>query len=83
MLLQSSKVGSRIMLRLQCRCWTLAAATLAALILSCAQDAEIVTGEANQSPAQERAALCDRLTLFVSHHQGRKLLRIIELKQAA
>ena len=34
-------------------------------------------------PAQERAALCDRLTLSVSHHQGRKHLPIIELKHAA
>lgn len=57
MLIQSSKVGSRIMLRCQYRCWTLTAATLAALILSCAQDAEIVTGQANQSPAHQRQAL--------------------------
>jgi len=56
MLLQNSKVDSHIMLWLQCRCWTLAAATLAALILSCAQDADIVTMEANQSPAHQQQA---------------------------
>lgn len=56
MLLQSSKVGRRITQRRQCRCWTLAAATLAALILSCAQDAEIVAGEATQSSAHQRQA---------------------------
>ncbi len=57
MLIQSNKIGSRIMLWLQCRCWMLVAATLAALILSRAQYAEIVTGEANQSPAHQRQAL--------------------------
>jgi sugar phosphate isomerase/epimerase len=57
MLLQkNSKVGSRIMLRRQYRCWTLAATTLAALILLVAHNVKIVAGEQNQSPAQTRQA---------------------------
>jgi sugar phosphate isomerase/epimerase len=56
MLLQNSKVSNHIILRLQCRCWTLVAAAIAALILSCAQDADIVTMEANRSPAHQRQA---------------------------
>ena len=56
MLLQSSKVGSRTMLRHKCRCWTLAAATLAALILFGAHNTETVAGKPTQSSAQQRQA---------------------------
>ncbi|MHC4406701.1 MAG: sugar phosphate isomerase/epimerase family protein [Planctomycetota bacterium] len=49
MLLQSSRVGGRIMLRRPWRGWTLAAAALAPIIF-----AGFVLGDANRSSAQER-----------------------------